>query len=108
MNNLLTFYGACGHTTIETITDEEWSEVDNHYTVTCVGEATRMVYVRPSRVFNCQECVEEESYENEFMTLRFFFRAFSGADVEVQTIALGKSMLPSFNEEKILKIARKV
>lgn len=109
MNNLLTFYGACGHTTIESLTEEDWQELDSkHYTVTCADESVRMVYVRPSRVFKCEECMEEESYANEFATLRFFFQTSHEVEREAQTVALGKSMLPWFNEGKILKIARKV
>jgi len=120
MTNLLIFYGSCGHVTQEEVSSDEWVDAaENNYTIVCSDGYTRMVYVRPRRFFLCVDCIEEDIYCEEFATLRFFFQSpvrdspkHKMEDLilekDAQLIALGKSMFPSFSEEKILRIARKV
>lgn len=70
MRNLMMFFGSCGHTTIEELTDEQWERYaygrgfgglgelePNRYRV---GSKTRMVYVNPGRYCVCKDCFEEE------------------------------------------------
>lgn len=118
MKNWLTFYGSCGHTTIEEVHDDEWDEAaEQNYTLMCCDGSARMVYVYPVRFFTCANCADEETFKDEFATLRFFFQSplrFSHnygiyeltLEREAQTIQLGRSMLPAFSDEKILKISR--
>lgn len=110
MTNLLTFYGSCGHIVIEEVPYEEWLQAaEYNYSILCDASPVRMVYVHPSRFFLCLDCTEEETYCDEFATLRFFFNSSQLAERKTQTLTLGKNMLPSFSDEKILKIAtRKV
>lgn len=96
--------------TIEEVPYEEWLQAaENNYSIFCDDAPIRMVYVRPSRFFLCVDCAEEEIYCDEFATLRFFFNSSELSERKIQTLTLGKNMLPSFSDEKILKIAtRKV
>lgn len=86
---------------------------ENNYSVSCSDDSIRKVYVYPFRFFLCSDCIEEEIYEDEFATLRYFFQSPKGRnelieDREAQILILGKSMLPSFSEDRILEIAKKV
>jgi len=67
MKHLLTFYGSCGHTTVEDIQEDIWNRVVTtpFPVVECTdintGEVVaKMVYCSPSRYSVCGNCMKEE------------------------------------------------
>ena len=115
MVNLLTFYGSCGHTTIEQVEDEEWEGADkSYYRIYCCDNSTRMVYVYQSTYFLCVECREEEMYSEEFSALRFLYNSPLSSihgetkeQREEQILRMGRSLLPTFSDDKLLKVVTK-
>lgn len=86
----MTFYGSCGHTTVEEIDDSTWErfatipghgplgqEAEPNFSVTCPEDDVQMVYVYPLRFFLCQKCgaeeieaMEKEYFEDAYRRLR--------------------------------------
>ena len=70
MRSFMMFFGSCGHTTVEEVSDETWERYATKPGYSGIGELppcrsrtghkTRMVYVYPGRFTQCSNCMRAD------------------------------------------------
>jgi alkanesulfonate monooxygenase SsuD/methylene tetrahydromethanopterin reductase-like flavin-dependent oxidoreductase (luciferase family) len=127
------FFGSCGHTTIEEVSDETWLKYATEPGFSAIGQLptcrsrtgrkTRMVYVYPGRYCICADCTRAEVAEHEreydeYVKRRLrdamnapyrFSHNYSPRELRNerydQICKLGKELRPQWTEDEILKYA---
>lgn len=75
MRNLLMFFGSCGHTTVNEVSDETWLRYATQPGFSAIselppcpsrtGRRSRMVYVHPGRYCICLDCMKLDDEANK-------------------------------------------